>query len=65
MAVTLKKHQQAMTIDEQIAMSREAISYDYKTSGLDYNKGTEHLVDGNHYVKCTDEEFEKWTSEKN
>ncbi len=49
----------------ELEKNREAISYDYKTSGLDYNKGTEHLVDGNHYVKCTDEEFEKWTSEKN
>ncbi|MCR4756498.1 MAG: ATP-binding cassette domain-containing protein [Butyrivibrio sp.] len=49
----------------ELEKSREAISYDYKTSGLDYNKGTEHLVDGNHYVKCTDKEFEKWTSEKN
>ena len=23
--------------------------------------GTEHLVDGTHYVLATDEEFEKWT----
>lgn len=40
---------------------RVAESYDYKTSGIDYNKGTEHLVSGSHYVKCTDEEFAKWT----
>jgi oligopeptide transport system ATP-binding protein len=38
-----------------------ALSYDYKTSGIDYNLGTEHLVDGSHYVKCTDEEFKNWT----
>ena len=25
-----------------------------------YNKGTNHLVSGSHYVKCTDEEFAKW-----
>ncbi|SFU52480.1 MULTISPECIES: ABC transporter ATP-binding protein [Butyrivibrio] len=45
----------------ELEKNREAISYDYKTSGLDYNKGTEHLVDGTHFVKCTDEEFEAWT----
>ncbi len=41
--------------------NRVALSYDYKTSGIDYNKGTEHLVEGSHYVKCTDEEFAAWT----
>ena len=41
--------------------NRESVSYDYKTSGIDYNLGTEHLVDGTHYVKCTDEEFKSWT----
>ena len=45
----------------ELEKNREAISYDYKTSGLDYNKGPEHLVDGTHFVKCTDEEFEAWT----
>ena len=45
----------------ELEKNREAISYDYNTSGLDYNKGTEHLVDGTHFVKCTDEEFEAWT----
>ncbi|MCI7130270.1 MAG: ATP-binding cassette domain-containing protein [Lachnospiraceae bacterium] len=40
---------------------RVAESYDYKTSGIDYNKGTDHLVCGSHYVKCTDEEFRRWT----
>lgn len=39
---------------------RTALSYDYKTSGIDYSAGTPHLVEGTHYVKCTDEEFEKW-----
>ena len=37
-----------------------AETYDYATSGIDYNKGTNHLVSGSHYVKCTDEEFAKW-----
>ena len=40
---------------------RVAETYDYKTSGIDYAKGTNHLVEGRHYVRCTDEEFEKWT----
>jgi oligopeptide transport system ATP-binding protein len=41
--------------------NRVSVNYDYKTSGIDYEKGTEHLVDGTHYVKCTDEEFKAWT----
>ena len=45
----------------ELEKSREVINYDYKTSGIDYNKGTDHLVDGTHYVKCTDEEFSAWT----
>lgn len=43
-----------------VEKNRVAESYDYKTSGIDYNKGSEHLVSGSHYVKCTDEELEKW-----
>ena len=41
--------------------NRVSVNYDYKTSGIDYDLGTEHLVDGTHYVKCTDEEFKSWT----
>ena len=37
-----------------------AETYDYKTSGIDYTKGTKHLVEGSHYVRCTDEEFSEW-----
>lgn len=44
-----------------VEKQRVAESYDYKTSGIDYNQGTDHLVSGSHYVKCTDEEFQKWT----
>lgn len=36
------------------------VSYDYKTSGIRYEQGTYHLLEGSHYVKCTDEEFEAW-----
>lgn len=43
-----------------VEKNRTAISYDYKTSGIDYNKGTEHLVEGTHYVTCTDEKFDRW-----
>lgn len=40
---------------------RKPVYYDYKSSGIDYNQGTEHHVEGSHYVTCTDEEFIKWT----
>ncbi len=43
---------------------RKSLSYDYKTSGLDYTKGWDHHVDGTHYVKCTDEEFDRWSREE-
>lgn len=45
----------------ELEKNREVINYDYKTSGIDYSKGTDHLVDGTHFVKCTDEEFATWT----
>lgn len=43
-----------------VEKNRIALSYDYKTSGIDYGQETDHLVDGTHYVKCTDEEFRQW-----
>ncbi len=43
-----------------VEKQRTALSYDYAASGIDYGKGTNHLVSGSHYVKCTDEEFHKW-----
>ncbi len=48
-----------------VEKNRMALSYDYKTSGIDYNLGSDHLVEGTHFVKCTDEEFAKWTSARN
>lgn len=39
---------------------RTSLSYDYKTSGIDYSAGSDHLVEGTHYVRCTDEEFARW-----
>lgn len=44
-----------------VEKNREVITYDYKKSGIVYNKGTPHLVEGQHYVSCTDEEFVEWT----
>ena len=43
-----------------VEKQRKAETYDYKTSGIDYNKGTSHHVGGKHYVKSTDEEFARW-----
>ncbi len=47
-----------------VEKQRIAESYDYRTSGLDYTKGTDHLISGTHYVKCTDEELERFLKEK-
>lgn len=44
-----------------VEKQRTVLNYDYKTSGLNYNEGTNHLVSGTHFVKCTDEEFARWT----
>lgn len=43
-----------------VEKKRVAETYDYKTSGIDYTKGKKHLVEGSHYVRCTDEEFSEW-----
>ena len=43
-----------------VEKKRVAETYDYKTSGIDYTKGTKHLVEGSHYVRCTEEEFSEW-----
>lgn len=44
---------------------RHSISYDYASSGIDYSKGSEHLVEGTHMVLGTDEEYEKWIKDAN
>jgi len=46
-----------------VEKKRTAMSYNYKEFGVDYHKGTQHLVEGTHRVLATDEEFEKWTRE--
>ena len=40
---------------------RKSITYDYASSGIDYAKGTEHVVSGSHKVLATDEELKRWT----
>lgn len=40
---------------------RISISYDYASSGIDYHKGTQQHVGGEHYVLATDEELSRWT----
>ena len=44
----------------EVEKNRVAESYDYRTSGLDYSKGTDHLIEGTHYVRCTDEELKRF-----
>lgn len=39
---------------------REAVAYDYFSSGLDYNTGEMHSLGGLHYVFGTDEEVERF-----
>ena len=41
---------------------RPVKGYDYKSSGIDYEKGTMHTVDGTHQVLSTEEEFAVWCS---
>lgn len=40
---------------------RVAESYDYRSSGIDYSKGSRQHIGGSHYVKATDEELRSWT----
>ena len=44
-----------------VEKNRTAESYDKREAGIDYGAGTYHLVSGNHYVKCTDDEFKAWS----
>lgn len=43
-----------------VERTRVAMTYDYKTSGINYDLGTSHHVEGTHYVSCTDDEFRLW-----
>lgn len=46
-----------------VEKKRKAEVYDYRTSGINYDEGTQHLVEGIHYVSCTDQEFAAWSTE--
>ena len=40
--------------------SRVALAYDYGSSGIDYSKGNQQHVGGQHYALSTDEELMRW-----
>jgi oligopeptide transport system ATP-binding protein len=40
---------------------RTAVSYDYRTCGVDYHKGVQKHIGGQHYVLATPEELAAWT----
>lgn len=44
----------------EVEKKRIALRYDYKTSGIDYNVGENHLIGGTHYVFGTNEEIARW-----
>lgn len=44
-----------------VEKKRIVLAYDYATSGIDYNLGTQHYLGGEHYVLATDEELEAWS----
>lgn len=46
-----------------VEKSRVAESYDYATSGLDYNAGSLHQLEGTHQVWGTDEDVARWLAE--
>ncbi len=46
-----------------VEKARTAEPYNYASSGIDYNVGKNHLIEGTHYVFGTDEEIAKWTAE--
>lgn len=44
-----------------VEKQRTLLTYDYETSGIDYEKGTYHNVSDTHVVLATDEELAQWT----
>ncbi|SHO52906.1 ABC transporter ATP-binding protein [Anaerocolumna xylanovorans] len=45
----------------KIEKKRIAMSYDYGTSGIDYTKGVQQHIGGQHYVLATETELKAWT----
>jgi len=44
----------------KVEKQRVATSYDYGTSGIDYNQGVQQHVGGQHYVLATEAELKAW-----
>ena len=45
-----------------VEKQRVSIPYDRAKEGVDYEKGTEHRLEGTHTVLATDEELARWTA---
>jgi len=46
----------------EVEKRRRSIPYDHVAEGVDYSKGTEHVIEGTHSVLATDEELARWTA---
>ena len=44
----------------RVEKNRVSLTYDYNSSGIDYNQGKEQHVGGTHYVLASDEDYRKW-----
>ncbi len=49
--------------DPEVEKKRVALSYNYATSGIDYNQGELRTVEGTHKVLSTEAEYERWMNE--
>ncbi len=47
----------------RVEKNRKSFSYDYETSGIHYEEGTSHHIEGSHYVLGTDEEVKSWCNQ--
>lgn len=48
------------TLSSAAGKKSRSVSYDYLTSGINYDEGEYRLVGGSHRVKCTESEFKRW-----
>ena len=44
----------------KVEKQRTSVSYEYATSGIDYHKGKQQHISGQHYVLATDDELKNW-----
>lgn len=49
--------------DPKSERKRTAFTYDVKEMGVDYMAGTEHHIEGQHFVLGTDDEMKKWLAD--